>query len=136
MKRTYIVEFTKTVIDDGITRPVLPWDGMGVPVRYIAAPDGVGGYAKNWVLAVVGGMKHADIINKPGVFMLPDMGSSNNLGAMAPITKAAMTNKLKQLGIDVNQFDNNTDMATVHTKIGKMLKPDFDPFNFDIIDSA
>lgn len=136
MKRFYIVEFTATRTDDGITYPVLPWDGLGLPVRYIAKPDGVGGYAENFVLAVVGGIRHGEFMNKPGVYQMPDVGTSNNLGAMAPGTKTAMLDRLRAINVNTQGYDNNTDIATVLRDAGSRLKPGFDPTTFDVNDQV
>lgn len=135
MKRYYIAHFDQVIQDeDGVSRPVLPWDGLGVSVRYIAAPDGAGGYAKNWVFAVVGGAKHPDIAKKKEAFQLPEVTQSLRFGVLPPSESMRMKNKLAELGLATTDVNDNFKWGDVLRRIGQAIKPGFDPTGFDLTD--
>ena len=53
MKKLYLVEFTETVVQDGVIRPVLPWDGLAANVHCVYPRAEGGRYQESHVMAAV-----------------------------------------------------------------------------------
>ena len=136
MKRYYIAQFDSVTVDDGISRPVLPWDGLGVPSRWIALPDGNGRYGKNWVFAIVGGDQHDVIQQNTKAFVLPDGGLDITFGTLKTAQRNVILNKLQQLGIDTAGINVNTTIGEILELAAKQIKPNFSILGFDVQDQV
>lgn len=135
MKLYYIGLFDSVVTEDGISRPVLPWDGLGVPARWIALGNGAGGYSKQWVFAVVGGEKHPQIQENAKAFVLPDGGLDITWGSLSNSARKRVTDMLESLGVDTSSITTQTSIGQILEMVGKQLQPNFSIIGFDVQDS-
>jgi hypothetical protein len=137
MKRFYVAKITETVEIDGVKRPVLPWDGLGVPARWVAFVNPAdGSYIRPWVFAVVGGDQHATIEAHPNTIAMPDLSLDATLASLTATQRNWLRTKLEGLGIDVSGFTNATTIKQVLNTVLKMLRGKQDIVDFDVQDNV
>ena len=127
MKRLYLVEFTETVEDDGVLRPVLPWDGMSVNVHCVYPRAEKGTYTESHVIALVAADEktHEQIAAMRGVTILPDDASAK-LKDIPQEKRAEVEQKAVDLKADTKDITQESSVKEVVDLMGKRLKPTFD----------
>lgn len=137
MKRTYLVEFSRTEIDENGHRvPVLPWARLPVVARFSAAVDKDGQYAPAWLVAVVAADEktHEQIAQSAGVTILPDGKSEEPLGAKPVGERTELLTKVATLGVDASRITTETPQKDVLDVLGKTLRRSFVAEAFDVGD--
>jgi len=127
VKRLYLVEFTETVEDDGVLRPVLPWDGMSVNVHCVYPRAEKGTYTESHVIALVAADEktHEQIAAMRGVTILPDDASAK-LKDIPQEKRAEVEQKAVDLKADTKDITQESSVKEVVDLMGKRLKPTFD----------
>lgn len=127
MNRRYLVEFSETVVDDGVLRPVLPWDGLEANVHCVYPRAAAGRYLESHVIASVeaDAKVHAQIAQAGGVTVLPD-DPAVALKDVPAGKRTEIEAKASALKADVKDVTADTSVKTVIDRIGQKLKPGFD----------
>jgi len=127
VKKLYLVEFTETVVQDGVLRPVLPWDGLAANVHCVYPRAENGRYLEAHVMAAVEAEAkvHADIARAAGVTELPD-DTAVALKDVPAGKRAQVDQKIASLKVDTKDVTQDTPVKTVLDRLGEKLKPGFD----------
>lgn len=128
MIRYYIAEFSETVEDDGVTRPVLPWDGLAANVHCVYPRADKGRYLASHVVAAIETDEkvHAQIAAVPGVTVAPDDVMTAKLKDVPADKRSEVEQKASALQADTRDVSGETSVKLVLDRIGKQLKPNFD----------
>lgn len=137
MKKFYLVEFTQTVLEDGILRPVLPWDGLQANVHCVYPRAEKGVYLESHVMALVSADEkvHTQIASAEGVTVLPD-DTSAQLKDIPTDKKSEVEQKATELKVDASRVTQDATVKEVVDLIGKKLKPTFDLARLSVIDAV
>lgn len=127
MKKLYLVEFTQTVVEDGVLRPVLPWDGLAANVHCVYPRAEGGRYQESHVMAAVEAEAkvHAEIARASGVTELPD-DTAAKLKDVPTGKRAEVDQKIAALKVDAKDVTPDTPVKAVLDRLGEKLKPGFD----------
>lgn len=128
MNRYYIAEFTETVVDDGVLRPVLPWDGLSANVHCVYPRAEKGVYLESHVLAAIDAdaKTHAVIAEAPGITVVTDDEVSAKMKDVTTQKRAEVEQKALAVKVDVRDVTDDTSLKVILDKIGQQLKPGFD----------
>lgn len=127
MKKLYLVEFTETVVQDGVLRPVLPWDGLAANVHCVYPRAEGGRYQESHVMAAVEAEAkvHAEIARAAGVTELPD-DTAGKLKDVPAGKRTEVDQKIAALKVDAKDVTPDTPVKVVLDRLGEKLKPGFD----------
>ena len=135
MKKTYLVEFSRTEIDENGHRvPVLPWKGLPVNARFTASVDRDGNYSPSWFVAVVSADEKtiSEIEKDPGVTPIPDGKATERIDAKPQQEMAAIVGKLTSLRVPVDRIRPDAPQKEILETLGKTLRSSFVAEAFDI----
>jgi len=127
MNRRYLVQFSETVVEDGIRRPRLPWDGLEANVHCVYPRAAGGQYLESHVIAAVeaDAKVHAQIIEAVGVTVLPD-DVTVALKDVPTGKRSEIESKAAALKADTKDVTADTPIKVVVDRLGQKLKPGFD----------
>lgn len=127
MNRRYLVQFSETVLEDGIRRPRLPWDGLEANVHCVYPRAAGGQYLESHVIAAVeaDAKVHAQIIQAVGVTVLPD-DVTVALKDVPTGKRSEIEAKAAALKADTKDVTADTPVKVVLDRMGAALKPGFD----------
>ena len=127
MNRRYLVQFSETVVEDGIRRPRLPWDGLEANVHCVYPRAAGGQYLESHVIAAVeaDAKVHAQIIQAVGVTVLPD-DVTVALKDVPTGKRTEIEAKAAALKADTKDVTADTPVKAVIDRMGQKLKPGFD----------
>lgn len=127
MKKLYLVEFSQTLVEDGVLRPVLPWDGLAANVHCVYPRAEKGRYVESHVMAAVeaDAKVHAEIAQAEGVSEMPDDADAK-LKDVPSGKRAEVDAKVAALKIDTRDVTDDTPVKVVLDRMGAALKPGFD----------
>lgn len=127
MKKLYLAEFSETVVDDGVHRPVLPWDGLAANVHCVYPRAENGRYLEAHVIAAVeaDAKVHAQIAQAAGVTELPDDVSAK-IKDVPTAKRTEIESKAATLKADTKDVTADTPIKVVVDRLGQKLKPGFD----------
>lgn len=137
MNRYYLAKFSETVIEDGVARPVLPWDGLSVNAHCVYPRAEKGVYLESHVIALIAAdaKAHEQIAANPGVTILPD-DASMKLSEIPQDKRAEVEQKAAELKVDASRVTQDATVKEVADMIGKKLKPTFDLARLSVVSVA
>lgn len=137
MNRYYLAKFSETVVEDGITKPVLPWDGLAVSAHCVYPRAEKGVYLESHVIALIAAdaKVHEQIAASPGVTVLPD-NASLKLSEIPQDTRTEVEQKAVELKVDASRVTQDATVKEVADMIGKKLKPTFDLARLSVVSVA